>query len=259
LIPLRTENKEHKLLVKEIISTFVQKIISEERRDKIDYKVKHDFLEKLAYYLLTSPKDEIHDYVKPLLDNFTRSEVFAKFFEEVISAEDRLNMHEIVWEIWSLFKEKVIGACKVGEGYWSVDRLIRSYLFAQTPWKESAKEWHTFKEENKRFFKDISKEIGHCPSTLYAISKLLNEIGSSYAEDGIFWISEMIRNNPNLWGAKLEINTIYYLENLVKKYTYEHREKMRKNTELKQCILTILDFLIRKGSAVGYLLRENVL
>jgi hypothetical protein len=69
----------------------------------------------------------------------------------------------------------------------------------------------------------------------------------------------MMRNNPNLWGAKLEINTIYYLENLVKKYTMNIGKKIRKSTELKQCILTILDFLIGKGSAVGYLLRENIL
>ncbi len=259
LIPLKTEDKEHKIIVKRIISAFVEKLISSDREDRVDYKVRHDFLEKLAYFVLNSSKEEIQDYIKPFLDKFNSSEAIADLFEEFISAEDYLNSYEIFWEIWNLFKEKIIEVCKNGDGYWYVDKIIKSYLFAQNPWKESATEWHTFKDENKRFFKEISEKIGHCPSALYAISKLLNDIGSSYLDDGIFWLSDMLKSNENLLKAKLEINTIYYLENLVKKYAYNNREKIKKTKELKQDVLIILDFLIKKGSVIGYMLRENIL
>lgn len=259
LIPLKTEDKEHKIIVKKIISAFVEKLISNDREDRVDYKVRHDFLEKLAYFILSSPKEEIQEYIKPFLNKFNSSEAIADLFEEFISAEDYLNSYENFWEIWNLFKEKTIEVCKKGDGYWYVDKIIKSYLFAQNPWKESAIEWHTFKDENKRFFKEISEKIGHCPSALYAISKLLNDIGSSYLDDGILWLSDMLKNNGNLLDAKLEINTIYYLENLVKKYVYKNREKLKKTVELKQKVLIILDFLINKGSVIGYMLRENVL
>jgi len=136
---------------------------------------------------------------------------------------------------------------------------VKSYLFAQNPWKESAVEWHTLKDENKAFFKEIAEKLGHCSSALYAISKLLNDIGSPYLDDGISWLSGMLKNNDNLSKAKLEVNTIYYLENLVKKYVYKNREKIRKTLELKQNVLVILDFLINKGSVIGYMLRENIL
>ena len=53
--------------------------------------------------------------------------------------------------------------------------------------------------------------------------------------------------------------TIYYLENIVKKYAYNNREKIRKTQKLKREVLIILDFLIEKGSVVGYMLRENIL
>ena len=77
--------------------------------------------------------------------------------------------------------------------------------------------------------------------------------------DGVFWISNILQNNGNLLNAKLETNTIYYLENLSKKYIYENREKIRKTKKLKKEALVILDFLIEKGSVVGYMLRENIL
>lgn len=54
----------------------------------------------------------------------------------------------------------------------------------------------------------MSEKIGHCPSALYAISKLLNDIGSSYLNDGVSWISDILKNNKNLLNAKLETNTV---------------------------------------------------
>ena len=77
--------------------------------------------------------------------------------------------------------------------------------------------------------------------------------------DGVSWISYMLGNNKELVEAKLETNTLYYLENLVKKYVYENREKIKRTKKLKQDVLLILDFLTERGSVVGYLLRENIL
>lgn len=76
--------------------------------------------------------------------------------------------------------------------------------------------------------------------------------------DGVSWISEILQNNKNLLNAKLETDTVYYLENLARKYIYKNREAIRKTKKLKQEVLIILDFLIEKGSVVGYLLRENI-
>jgi hypothetical protein len=259
LIPLKTEREEHKTIAKKIISAFAEKIISNDREDRVDYKVRHDFLEKLAYFILSSPKKEISEYLKPFVDKFNSSEAVADLFEEFISAEDYLNSYENFWEVWNIFKEKIVDMCKKGDGYWYVDKIVKSYLFAQNPWKESAVEWHTLKNENRAFFKEIAEKLGHCPSALYAISKLLNDIGSPYLDDGISWLSGMLKSNNNLSKAKLEVNTIYYLENIVKKYVYKNREKIRKTLELKQSVLVILDFLINKGSVIGYMLRENIL
>ncbi len=135
---------------------------------------------------------------------------------------------------------------------------MHSYLFATVACNESAKEWHSLKDNNKRFFKEVSEKIGHCPSAIYAVSKLLNDIGSHYIDDGIFWISSIIRNNRELADKKLEVNTIYYLENLTRKYTFKNREKIKRTKAIKDNLLLILDYLINKGSVVGYMLRESI-
>ncbi len=259
LIPLRTDNEEHKKLAQSIISTFTKDLLSNRREDKIDYAIRHAFLEKLAYFVLSSPEQDIPNYLKPFIDNFNGSEAVADLFQEFISTEDRLNTYDKFWQVWNLFYKKVIELCKDGDKYLNIENIIKSYLFAKTTWKETTTDWHTLKDNNKRFFREIAKNIGHCSSTLYSISKLLNGIGSKYLNNGISWISEILNCNKNLWTDKLETSTVYYIENLVKKYIYENREKIRKMKKLKQEVLIILDFLIEKGSVVGYMLRENIL
>jgi hypothetical protein len=259
LIPQKTNNEEHKKLAKRIIFLFAEKLLSKDRDDKVDYAVRHNFLEKYASFVLSSPKGEIAGYLDPFLDKFNNSETIADLLKEFVSAEDYLNEYENFWKVWSLFRGKIVELCKQGDSYWYTEKIIMSYLFAQTPWKETATEWHSLKNENKRFFRIIIKEIGYCPSVLYSISKLLNDIGSSYLNDGVSWISYMLGNNKELVNAKLETNTLYFIENLVKKYVYENREKIKRIKKLKQDVLLILDFLTERGSVVGYLLRENIL
>jgi len=258
IIPQKTDSNDHKMIAKAIISTFAKKLVLDDREDKIDYQVKHDFLQNYAYFVLNSPKDEIQGYLKPFIDNFNTSESIADLLQEFVLAEDTLNTYDNFWLVWNAFEEKIFDICKEGDGHWYVSKIVKSYLFSTVTWKESAKEWHSLKDNNKRFFKEVSEKIGHCPSTIYAISKLLNDIGSDYIDDGILWISSILRNNQNLADKKLETNTIYYLENFTRKYTFRNREKIKRTKFIKDNLLLILDYLIEKGSVVGYMLRESI-
>lgn len=217
IIPPKTYDEDHKKIAKIIISSFASKIILDHRDEKIDYTITHDFLRIYSYFLLNLNKDEIHEYLEPFLEKFNSSETFADYFTEIILAEDILKTDEKFWLIWNIFKDKILQLCKDGDRQWNIGKIIKSYLFAQVHWKDTAKEWHALKDNNKLFFKNISENIGHCPSTLYSISKLLNDIGSSYLDDGIIWISNILEKNHDYVNKKLETNTIYYLENIIRK------------------------------------------
>ena len=46
---------------------------------------------------------------------------------------------------------------------------------------------------------------------------------------------------------------------IVRKYWVSNREKIRENVILKEKIIVILDFLIERSSAIGFLVREEIL
>lgn len=259
LIPEKTDNDLQKRLSLSIIATFATSLLTRDQEDTIDYSVRYDFLKKMAYVVLNSSEQDIPTYLKPFLDGFNGSESIAELFEQFILAEDLLNTYDKFWQVWTLFFEKVVVLCKDGDSYWYVGRIIKSYLFAKSPWEETTNDWHTLKDSNSQFFAEIAKKIGHCPSTLYAVAKSLNGVASRYLIPGIAWLSGMLALNKKLSAAKIETDTIFYLESIVRKYIYKEREGIRRAKQSKEEILVILEFLVEKGSVIGYILRENIL
>ena len=256
-MPLKTNNEDHKIFIANIFPIFSKRLLTD--GDKVDYTLKQRFLEKFAYFVLTSSREEIETYLKPFVYNFNNSREMADFFQEFISVECRLNQYEEFWIVWNTFYAKIVDLCKNSRSRYYANEIIHNYLLAWQYWKKDAKEWHTLKEKEKLFYKQASQDMGHCPAVLYSISKVLNDIGSNFLEDGIFWVSDILQRNKNLFSEELETNTIFYIENIIRRYILMNRQKIKKILKLKKDIVAILNFLVERGSVTGYLLREDVL
>ena len=273
---------------------FTQKIIEilcknifNKTDDEVDYDVKQQFVDNLALFILEVNKDDIQFYLQPLFEqlkpvtkpiiiendkdlldsmfkiNIIHLEEFSNLLTQLIYSQDKSDNYDNFWYIWELLETNIVDICLNGDKYHDIDSVVKAYLLAWGKygalWKDTAKEWHSLKSKDKRFFKRMSEKIGHCPSTLYSISKLLTGIGSAYINDGISWIADMLRNNSNLSNDKLEPDTVFHLENLMRKYVFIQGEQIKKDRKTKDDVLTILNFLIDKGSALAYMLREKVL
>jgi len=262
LLPVDISEESHKVFVKQIIAVFSKNLFNDFREkddEYFNYGGKHKFLDKLAYIVLSLKIDDIESYLAPLLDEFSDSKNAAELFESFISVENRISQYEKFWTVWRLFYPKIVTLAQNKNSRIYSKEVIRNYLLAWNLWTENATEWHTLKDREKSFFKKVSEDMGENPTALYSLAKLLNDIGSSFRDEGILWISDMLKNNHNLSSQELEVNTVYYLENLVRSYILKNRHKIKTNLNLKNQILVILDFLIPKGSVTAYMLREDVL
>ena len=65
------------------------------------------------------------------------------------------------------------------------DDEVINYLLAWRWWREDVKEWHSLKEENLTLYTNASKDIGNIPAVLYSVVKVLNSIGTNFADEGI--------------------------------------------------------------------------
>lgn len=257
MLPYHTDNLDHKLFLDTVLPVFSTKIMSDD--DDMDFSTRYRFFDKYANFVLTSTTTDIKRYLKPFIDGFDNSRNMGDFFKQFISVQDRLNRYDEFWAVWETFYDAMVKLSKDPRNRRDAKSIINAYLFAANSWKDEAKEWHCFKDREKKFFEKVSNDMGHHTATLHAVAKLIDGIGSNFIDDGITWISDMIKNNSNLQTEDLEVNTVYYLENIVRRFVLSNRQKIRSSVTLKNRLLIILDFLIQKGSVTAYLTREDIL
>lgn len=256
LLPNKTQNKDHQKFLATIFPLFSKKLSDNERNG---YMLSNRFLKKFAYFVLTAKTEEIKKYIKPFVENFNDFDYMADLFSNFVSVEDEIHQYEEFWTVWHLFYDAVVNMSKEKWQPHNVNTIIHNYLLAWQYWKKEAKKWLSLRGRERAFFKKVANDMGHHPAVLYSISKLLNEIGSGFIDDGIVWLSDMLEKNTNLSSEDLEVNTIYYMENLVRNYVFHNRHAVKTNPVLNKRMLTILDFLVEKASVTAYLIREDIL
>lgn len=260
LLPLGAELEQQRAFVAKLASIVAKRVRRHGRRggEQFDFSVRHRFLQKFTFFVLSADRPDIPAYVRPFVDNFDSLDYAEDVFQEFVRAEDKLNQYDSFWVVWEHFYPCIVEHCKSGAGLHS-STTIHNYLLAWPWWRSDVKEWHSLKEREKGFFKRVAQDIGDHPAVLYSLAKLLNEIGAAFAADGIFWISAIFERHPDFRDKELETNTIYYLENLIRSYVLLNREKVRTTPQMKSTVLTILNFLVEKGSVTAYLTREYIL
>ncbi len=259
LLPPGSSTAEHKQFVQASGASIAHAIKNNDREERLNYYTEHRFLEKFSHFVLSTPKESIDAYLKPFIDSLGEMKDESGIFDEFIVAEDQLKLYEEFWTVWSLFYHKIVEVCGGDHPGWRSEDILRKYLFASVPWKDSAKEWHSLRDREKAFFKNVADDLGRHPSTLYSISKLLNGIGKGFQDDGVSWISGILQRHADTLVDQLKKDTVYYMENFVRSYVLRNRASIRKSIQLKSQILVILDFLLETGSVTAYMLREDIL
>ena len=254
-IPNHNDFKKIIMIILPIFATYFSSDDIEDKR--FNYKERYSFYETFAELILKMRIKDILVYLKPFNDNIP-SQDCEMFFNQFVYAEEKIKSYDNFWYVWNYFRDSIIYVSNGNNHYRYRDEIIESYLFARVFWNQNAKTWHSFKQNNHFFFYEIIQKIGHHPSTLYSIIKLICGVGSVFFDYGIDWVSYILEKNL-FSDKKLSKNTLYYIESYMRQYIYKNREKIRHDNELKQKSIIILNFIIEKGSVIGYLLRERIL
>jgi len=261
LLPEPPTSDDHKKILTMIMPIFAKNFMADRHleKERVDYSLRHQFWEKLAYFILNLPKDEIKTYLRPFIDNAQYSDETADLLGEFISIEDRLQKYEEFWTVWNAFYDRIVEICKTKGSRHYADSVIHNYLLAYRWWKEDAKEWHSLKDRERTFYRRIIADIGRYPAVFYSVSKVLNDIGSNFVDQGITWIHSIVEKIKEQPDVKLETNTIYYVENFMRRYILLNRRAVKTSRQIKDMVIDILTYLIERGSITGYLLREDIL
>lgn len=240
-----------------------------DRRKQRYYGAEQTYLQWLSDYILNLQAEQQGVLLEHLMQTVKYDRSFCYFLEYIIIAEDKAPRYTAFWSLWNLLKHYIFAVCdKKHSGDSELElpveygpgAVLAEYLLAGNLWKEGVTSWHSLHEENADFYRLASSQIGYYGVTLYAVSKVLNSIGfHAFFDDGIEWLSTIVKDNPRLCNVSLPVNTRYYLENYMHRYVRKYIFTVSSNPQHKCMVLDVLDFLVEKGSAAGFLLREEIL
>ena len=78
------------------------------------------------------------------------------------------------------------------------------------------------------------------------------------AANGADALDFIIKNNPHLKKAELPVNTRYFIEEYMSELVKREKVTLRREEHRRKQVLVVLDFLVEKGSEVGFGMREDV-
>ena len=170
------------------------------------------------------------------------------------------------WSVWETLKPRMLELSHEKARYYYTDyngpickdRVITSYLFANSEWRENIYRCTLLSEERMDFFDDFIAHTGSFKAVLYSMARLLNTVGKEpYFEKGIQWIYNLIQKDPEC-RTKLYMNTLYYLEEYVGNYVASHRNDFRVNIVQAQRTQAVLEYMVSQGSHIAFFIREEI-
>lgn len=263
LIPNDTKDKDH-LTVLNLTLPNIAETLLKNRRETTDinnlYNLRLSIFKKIsAISIYRNSEDEVKRLLEPFINNLKRNDESEQFIERFIWSENEFYQPKVFWYIWKLLYPKIIELYNQGRYHDGFESLIVNYLLAWRWWGEKQKEWQSLTKEDLWLYDDISKDLGNHPSVLYSIARVLNSVASNFHNPGIDWINTIASNNHDLKLGNVESDTLFNLENYLRQYIFLNRQRVKQDVRLKTKVITILDFMVERGSVHGYLLRESIL
>lgn len=228
--------------------------------------------ELLAHGLFICDEKMVKLALKKITDTLKKDEWFQRLLQHIICEAYVSKDKKRFWLIWNSMFEAVEKMVKSEEkhqkenSYFSwkgeqyVNDILLEYLLAgYNTWERNTKRWELVTGEDIGFWERCYKAFGYHKATLLGIGYFINHIGVEIARrEAITWIYEIVNNQKHLWKVELLTNTMYYLENYIKIYCDYYMKEIKTDFNTKKKVLKVLDFMVEKESAIGFLLRDEL-
>lgn len=266
LIPINANSDKLFNMQEQLSHSIINKLIVNDD-EKIDYMLRYHFLKDFTELVLNSSSERRNLLMHPVYNKFEFTESVQELVKTFIRMEDKCNCYDAFWDIWQKLKDIIIPKCKefplvnieYSYEYRQKDAMLKSILLADLEWNESAKEWHTLKNADYLYFDGFVDQLPNYPAVLYSIARLIDGIGNRYFRKGITWISKIIASSNGFENIKIDSNTMFLIESVIRKYVLLYRDEIRRKRSQLEEVIIILNWLVNSGSVIGYMVREDIL
>ncbi|EJM17015.1 ATPase [Pseudomonas sp. GM18] len=252
--------------VKAILSGVVSYICGgrEEDRDLwADTEAQEAIQKCLAEHIVASSSanfEPVRDWVLQGCRNDPSFMYMVKLSAE-IELEKSMSL-DAIWGLWRLYEPEMQYAATVDPGLLphskrdSVREFLRGMLYLNYPMRGKANEAERARmTHGARYLIDFTKQFVMNSSVFESLAAHMYNYPDHFLHEGIHTVAGALRLDPSL--AFEEVSSCYSLEMAVARFLNVDERGELSRAQHKDC-LTILDCIVKGGSARAYFLRENL-
>lgn len=236
---------------------FLEKAWSPERIRKnrrVSFSLEKSCKDSLAKFVNFTELSLAIDYCKIIANHCESSpEKVADFLESLMIKEDEATGPTNFWHVWKVYASKTLACSWIDDlDYEHLEgRKLVSKLFLSTQWKENLRSWARLEYASN----EIDEFYLSLPKSDFAIEcyvKFLHDIGEKFLPEGYKHLANRIER-----GTKLNANSIWYLEKLLSREIFSNPRNLKKDPDVQDAIIYILDYLVNQGSSSAYRMRDD--
>jgi len=222
------------------------------------------FIKSYCELMLKSDEDDRKKLFALVGENMVDSDVTCDIAREMIIVEDYLQERETFWWWMKEMKKMLIAemdAYTVDTKYLSKrnGKIIRTLMLSENRWNSATVEWHSLNKMDMLYYKEITEKLSYHPDVLGSMLKLVNGIGIFHIKLCISIIADMFKKSNGFERIEIKEDIVQYLEFTIRKFVNQHRSEIRRSANLKSEVITILNWLVKQESVLGYMLRDDLL
>ena len=212
----------------------------------------------LQNFLLRTSLTSARKILQPILDATERHprEVY-QLVRGLVSVEALQPNTSQFWSLWKLFADKIRQAQwleRIDDQHAAGSEMI-SAIFLGISWKEGIRHWQSlegYAENIDLLFEDLPPSS----TILDAYVQFLYQIGEQSLPDAFIRIAERLREGDPKQMMEKE-NTVFHLEVLLQRYVYWRPQELKRQQDLREAVLFLLDLLVEIGSSAAFRMRDD--
>jgi hypothetical protein len=227
------------------------------RRER-DYEAELNSARLIEEFVMRCPIDVAKTVLEPILRSVPDDlRELHNFIEGLLLAEDREPNTKQFWTLWSWFAEEIKAAPWTShlDDRYSRGREIINSIFLNTLWKEEVRHWRSL-DGYAHYIHSLFEQLPASFIVFEAYVRFLHDIGEQSLPHAFVRIAARLSSGGHRQLLR-KANTIFMLESILQRYIYAKPLELKKEQELRDSILVLLDFLVELGSSAAFKMRDD--
>lgn len=212
----------------------------------------------LQNFLLRTSAKAATTILQPILDAVDRHpREVSQLLLGIVGAEDREPNTPQFWSLWELFADRVRSArwlAEIDNKYASGSEMI-SAIFLGSWWKDEVRHWRSL-EGHAYHIQALFEDLPPTSTVLHDYLRFLFHIGEQSLPEAFIHIAKRLQQGAPLQMLK-KGNTVFLLEALLQRYVYGRPLELKRQSDLRESVLFLLDLLVENGSSAAFQMRDD--